>query len=132
MKTKMEYPTDVFFLEVIPVIPPKFRPTNLVGGQKKENGQTMVLRKVVSDTYVVKTALYCYKKGSTEGLPAGSERLLDSLYGKTLLEKLQSAWQELQEDVNLIVDTSESKDSKTLVGFKQVNTINSSHLVSSA
>lgn len=117
----MENPSDVFFLEVIPVIPPKFRPINKVNGQVQENGQTSVLRKIVTDTYIVKAALYAYKKNSIEILPADSKRLLNSLQGATLLDKLQTAWQELQQDVNLIADTtSDSKETNNLVGFRQV------------
>lgn len=119
-KTKLENPSDVFFLEVIPVIPPKFRPINKVNGQVQENGQTSVLRKIVTDTYIVKTALWAYKKNSIEILPPDSQRLLQSLQGTTMLDKLQTAWQELQQDVNMIADTAESKDASNLIGFRQV------------
>lgn len=119
-KTNTEHPTDVFFLEVIPVIPNKFRPVNFSNGQVKENGQTMVLRKIVSDTYVVKTVLYAFQKDSVENLPPDSQRMVKSLNGSNMLEKLKSAWLELQQDIDMIVDTSTSKEASSLVGFKQV------------
>lgn len=37
-----------------------------------------------------------------------------------MLDKLQTAWQELQQDVNLIADTADNKESSNLVGFRQV------------
>nr|CAG4647637.1 EOG090X00BV [Moina brachiata] len=119
-KTNTEHPTDVFFLEVVPVIPNKFRPVNFSNGQVKENGQTMVLRKIVSDTYVVKTVLYAFQKDSVENLPADSQRMVKSLNGSNMLEKLKSAWLELQQDIDMIVDTSTSKEASSLVGFRQI------------
>lgn len=119
-KTTTEHPTDVFFLEIIPVIPNKFRPVNFTNGQIKENGQTMVLRKIVTDTYIVKTALYAYQKDSTECLPLDSQRMIRSLSGSNLLEKLKTAWLQLQQDIDMIVDTSTSKEASSLVGFRQV------------
>lgn len=120
MKTKIEHPTDVFFLQVIPVIPPKFRPANVVNSQVQENGQTSVLRKIVTDNFVVKAALYAQQRNSIDSLPPDSQRLLRSLQGTTLLDKLQTAWQNLQQNVNLIADTAESKEAASLTGFRQV------------
>nr|CAG4636748.1 EOG090X00BV [Ceriodaphnia reticulata] len=119
-KTKIEHPTDVFFLQVIPVIPPKFRPTNVVNSQVQENGQTSVLRKIVTDNFVVKAALYAQQRNSFDSLPPDSQRLLRSLQGTTLLDKLQNAWQNLQQNVNLIADTAESKEAASLTGFRQI------------
>lgn len=123
MSTKIQHPTDVFFLDIIPVIPPRYRPVNVIGGQMNENGQTMVLRKIVTDTYVVKTALHAHKKDSMDGLPVDSQRLLNSMQGITLLDKLQNAWQALQQDINMIVDVGTSKDNQQLSGFRQVQIV---------
>jgi DNA-directed RNA polymerase I subunit RPA1 len=103
-------------------MPPKFRPVNFVGGLMSDNKQTSVLRKIVQDTYIVKTALFCNQKNSMEDIPEESQRMLNILQGKSLSEKLHTAWHELQKNVNMILDTSTIKadQSKNLVGFKQV------------
>jgi len=85
-----------------------------------DNKQTAVLRKIVQDTYVVKTALFCYEQKSMDNVPEVSKRLLNTIQGQTLLEKLQTAWHGLQENVNMILDASTNKDEKNMVGFKQV------------
>ena len=128
LKTNIENPSDVFFLDVISVMPPKFRPVNVVAGLMSDNKQTTVLRKIVNDTYIVKTALFCYEQKSTDNIHEDSQRLLSSLQGQSLLEKLQTAWHGLQENVNMILDTSKNKDAKSLVGFKQVISFNTSLL----
>nr|CAG4649915.1 EOG090X00BV [Sida crystallina] len=102
--TDSKYPTDVFFLDVIPVIPSRFRPINVSNGLLRENGQSLNLKKVIEDTYIVKTALFAYKQNSTDNLPRESERMIKALKGKDFLEKYQSAWLGLQESVNIIVD----------------------------
>lgn len=122
-KTNIDYPTDVFFLEVISVMPSKFRPVNIVGGIMSDNKQTAVLRKIVQDTYVVKTALFCHEQKTMDNVPEDSKRFLKSLQGETLLEKLQTAWHALQENVNMIVDASMNKDDKNMIGFKQVPSV---------
>lgn len=120
MSTNIKHPTDVFFLDIIPVIPPRYRPVNVIGGQMSENGQTTILRKIVTDTYVVKTALHAHKNDSMDHLPVDSQRLLNSIQGTTLLEKLQNAWQVLQQDINMIVDVGTSKDTQQMTGFRQI------------
>ena len=117
--TKNQYPTDIFFLEVIPVTPPRFRPVDFTNGVIKENGRSMVLKKIIQDAEILKTALVAYKLNSADSLPVEAQRLINVLQGSTLLAKLHFAWEELQQSVILIVDTSAQKDSVG-VGFKQV------------
>lgn len=119
-KTKMENPSDVFFLEVIPVIPPKFRPMNFLNGERLEAGLTITLNKVLKATYMMKTVLWAYKNSSEESLPEESRRLIQNVKGETVLDKLQNAWQDLQESVNMIADTSDNKEDKFGSGLRQV------------
>nr|CAG4641431.1 EOG090X00BV [Eurycercus lamellatus] len=118
-KTKSEYPTDVLFLDVIPVIPPKFRPNNFTDGKMKENGQTMILRKIILSTYSLKSALFAHNNPDVP-LPPESERFFRNLTGATAAEKFQNAWLEMQEDVSMIADTSTSKEANNMMGFKQL------------
>lgn len=126
-KTKCRFPTDVFFLDVIPVIPCKFRPVNFTDGQIKENGQSMVLRKIIQDCYILKSAIFAHNKNTIDDLPENIRPMIRSLEGATLLDKLQSAWTTLQESVDMIVDSDAKNDRSNMSGFKQVRTyLNSS------
>ena len=86
----------------------------------QENGQASVLRKILTDNFVVKAALAGFQRNSVDNLPVDSQRLLRTLQGETLLDKLQNAWIALQENVNLIADTTNNKEARTLTGFRQV------------
>ena len=117
--TNCQYPTDIFFLEVIPVTPPKFRPVDFTNGTIKENGRSMVLKDIIKNAEILKTTVVAFKQNSVDNLPEQAQRLIAILSGSTLLAKLHFAWEELQQSVNLIVDTSSQKDAVG-IGFKQV------------
>lgn len=104
---------------MIPVTPPRFRPVDFTNGVIKENGRSMVLKKIIQDAEILKATVVAYNRNSTDGLPVDVQRMVNVLQGSTLLAKLHFAWEELQQSVNLIVDTSTQKDAVG-VGFKQV------------
>lgn len=120
MKTKGEYPTDVFFLDTIPVIPPKFRPVNFVDGVMSENGHSKILSNIIKNVKVLRIALCAHKGGDPEVLTVEAKKYLDAIQGKSLLAKLQSAWLTLQQTVDMITDTSANKDDISMKGFRQV------------
>lgn len=72
---------------------------------------------------MIKTTLWAYQKGTTDGLPPDSIRLIKTLRGDTFLDKLQNAWQELQEGVNMVADSTDkdSKETANIAGLRQVN-----------
>ena len=125
LKTKGENPTDVFFLDVIPVIPPKFRPCNFVDGTMSENGQSKILRGVIVNAKSVRAALTVHKAGGNiELLNEESKRQYKNLIGNSSLAKLQSSLLDLQQHVDMISDSASNKDSKkddiSMKGFRQV------------
>jgi DNA-directed RNA polymerase I subunit RPA1 len=117
--TNCENPTDVFFLDVVPVMPPKFRPMNFSNGILKENGQSLLLKKIIEETYIVRAAVAAFKQDSTDQLPKAAQDMVKSLSGESLLDKMQTAWLALQESVNMIADTSNNREYQG-VGFRQV------------
>ena len=117
--TNCENPTDVFFLDVVPVIPPKFRPMNFSNGALNENGQSLLLKKIIEETYVVRAAVQAFKEDTTDQLPKEAQDVVKSLTGESLLDKMQTAWLGLQESVNMIADTSNHREFPG-AGFKQV------------
>nr|CAG4642277.1 EOG090X00BV [Evadne anonyx] len=117
--TKSEHPTDIFFLEAIPVTPPRYRPVDFTNGTIKENGRSMVLKKIIQDAEILKAMVVAYNQSSVETLSAEVQKMVNMLQGSTILAKLHFAWEELQQSVNQIVDTNAQKDAVG-VGFKQV------------
>jgi len=117
--TKCQYPTDIFFLEVIPVAPPRYRPVDFTNGMIKENGRSMVLKKIIQDAEILKIAVVAHKDNSADHLSVEAQRMINVLQGSTLLAKLHFSWEDLQQSVNMIIDTSTQKDALG-VGFKQV------------
>jgi hypothetical protein len=106
-------------LDVVPVMPPKFRPMNFSNGILKENGQSLILKKIIEETYIVRAAVAAFKQDSTDQLPKAAQDMVKSLSGESLLDKMQTAWLALQESVNMIADTSNSREFQG-VGFRQV------------
>ena len=122
LKTKGENPTDVFFLDVIPVIPPKFRPVNFVDGVMSENGQSKLLGAIIKDVKVVRMALNVHREGKTDVLTVEGQRAYAMLQGQSSLAKLQSSLLSLQQNVDMISDSSAkmNKDDVSMKGFRQV------------
>jgi DNA-directed RNA polymerase I subunit RPA1 len=121
-----ENPTDIFFLEVIPVIPPKFRPMNAVNGTAVENGHTGMLKKIFEDAYMIRPILDRVNKDK-EGKEQ-DDKIKDQYEkaasfferAETPIDKMLSAWQALQKSVTTIVDSSKSREFNG-VGFRQVS-----------
>ena len=120
--TKCEYPTDIFFLEIIPVIPCKFRPVNFLEGRITENGQSMILREVVLNSFILKLAREAYVNGIDSLQSDTYKRMVGNLArtDSSYLEKFQFAWQQLQNSVDMIADASKDTSNRNLTGFKQV------------
>lgn len=116
--------TDMFFLDVIPVIPSKFRSVNFLPGRITENGLSTILSDVILEAKVLEWAAIAHKEG-TGKFTKDALKVIDGLVQSTAknpkpsyLEKYQAAYSNLQRKVDLIVDAS--KDKRNLTGFKQV------------
>ncbi|XP_022089266.1 DNA-directed RNA polymerase I subunit RPA1-like [Acanthaster planci] len=129
---------DLFFLDVIPVIPSKFRPITGVMEKKFDNPQTANLAKVLKDCQTLRVLLRIMgrqgeerqqgeeqqqgEEGSkTKEQEENDKSILASIPGKTNAEKLQNAWVTLQTHVNTVVDSNLDKLSRDKQpGIKQL------------
>ncbi|XP_072173334.1 DNA-directed RNA polymerase I subunit RPA1-like [Diadema setosum] len=138
---------DQFFLEALPVIPSKFRPISRMGDKTFENPQTANLSKVLSDCHTVQHLLKVIGHATSQGEASAGEQLvklediprtrdnkkqsenkenidqsvLSSIPGKTLPEKLQNAWTNLQTHVNCVVDSDLDRlSTEKFPGIKQL------------
>ncbi|WAR08028.1 RPA1-like protein, partial [Mya arenaria] len=121
----LEFPTDIFFLEAIPVPPTKFRPISEMHDQKYEHSQTSNLLAILKDNSLVRDILWEMEKSSadTQVGPGSFSRELNIIPGKTLYEKLSAALARLQMMINRFHDSEADKsltqDSKKNIGIKQ-------------
>lgn len=120
--TDIEYPTDVFFLEVIPVLPPIVRPVNMLHGQMIEHPQTQVYKNIMQDCLILRNIIQTIQDGGTDQLPQEGRLVFEQIRGLTAVEKLHNAWQGLQVNVDHLMDREMSKTSESAhcQGLKQV------------
>lgn len=101
-----DQPTDIFFLDAIPVPPSRFRPVSRLGDSKQfENMQTANLSKLILDSVIIRQIIELKHKESkdksgTIEIPAN----LSQVQGKTLTDKLQNSCVLLQTHVNCCYD----------------------------
>ncbi|KAF4522079.1 hypothetical protein B566_EDAN004063 [Ephemera danica] len=96
--TNIEYPTDLFFIDTLPVIPPNMRPVNIIQDRVAEHPHSFTLRIILQGVVVIQNILKAMKDGA-ESLSTEGQNLLKQMRGKKLTEKLSSCWEELQADV---------------------------------
>ncbi|XP_022315529.2 DNA-directed RNA polymerase I subunit RPA1-like [Crassostrea virginica] len=117
-----DYPTDAFFIEVVPVPPSKFRPISSLRDKKFENPQTMNLCNVLKGSALVRKILSM--KAAEEDGKTQTEiepTTITEVPGKTLNEKLQNALVKLQVMINCIVDGDSDKlAADKITGVKQI------------
>lgn len=118
----IEYPTDVFFFEVIPVLPPTVRPVNFLNGQMVEHPQTHIYKGIIQDCLVLRNIIQTIQDGGTDHLPQEGRLVFDQIKGVTAVEKLHNAWQALQSNVNHLMDRDMDKTSESIngQGLKQI------------
>lgn len=66
--TDLEYPTDIFFLEVVPVLPPIVRPVNYLDGQMIEHPQSQAYKSIIQDCLVLRNIIQTIQDGDTKKL----------------------------------------------------------------
>ena len=54
---KCEHPTDVFFINVVPVVPPKFRPISRDGGGIRENARSVGLNNILKQVDFIEDSI---------------------------------------------------------------------------
>ncbi|XP_067615853.1 DNA-directed RNA polymerase I subunit RPA1 isoform X2 [Eurosta solidaginis] len=112
-------PIDIFFLDTIPVIPPKARPPNVLHDQIVEHPQTGIYRAIIENNAVLRVVMK-HLKGLQEELSEEAQRVYENTKGNTSYEKLYNSWQTLQTSVDLLLDITASRDSPSSQGLKQI------------
>ncbi|ESP05212.1 hypothetical protein LOTGIDRAFT_152026 [Lottia gigantea] len=122
------YPTDVFFLDVVPVPPCRFRPLAFRAGGFSEHHQSVSLNRIIMDNVILKYILQSNDKtqkidNATVDIEEFAQKALNGIKGNTISEKLHFCWQTLQMHVNSMIDSDTDKytrsDSK-MPGIKQL------------
>ncbi|XP_019629041.1 PREDICTED: DNA-directed RNA polymerase I subunit RPA1-like isoform X3 [Branchiostoma belcheri] len=102
-------PIDIFFLEVLPVPPSRFRPVSVLGDKRFENAQTSNLAKVLAECVVARKLLQEMGKEEGEDTKTGGKTILNEISGTTVTEKVNNVWLRLQTSVNRVMDSDLDK-----------------------
>lgn len=108
--TTAEFPTDLFFLTVIPVTPTNTRPINIVNNSVHEHPQNITYKSILQDCLVLRTLITMMNAPDAEGdLTEDRFEIIKSLKGTTNAEKLQNAWQEMQTHCDMLLDSASTQ-----------------------
>ncbi|KAL3868878.1 hypothetical protein ACJMK2_041634 [Sinanodonta woodiana] len=117
-------PMDIFFLDIIPVPPSRFRPLSVMKDKKFENSQTSNLCQVIGHCHLIRQLLWEIEKINAQTDVKENDlksSVLDQVPGKTLTEKMDNAWIRLQILTNCIVDgTLDKLATNKSTGIKQI------------
>uniref|UniRef100_A0A182JXK7 DNA-directed RNA polymerase subunit n=1 Tax=Anopheles christyi TaxID=43041 RepID=A0A182JXK7_9DIPT len=126
------YPTDIFFMEVVPVPPCKIRPvrrSNRVAGRSTlmEHAQSVLLRNILIANATVRAILTGSEGkekplGMSDAAFSQSKSIYQYAKGETETEKLFHAWCQLQTNVDQLLDVEKMSSGKQVVtsGLKQL------------
>ncbi|KAH8348172.1 hypothetical protein KR084_004956 [Drosophila pseudotakahashii] len=112
-------PVDLFFMDNIPVTPPRARPMNMLGDMLKGNPQTDIYIHIIENNHVLNVVLK-YMSGSKDKLTEEAKAAYQTLKGDTSHEKLYNAWLALQTSVDVLLDVNMSREMKSAEGLKQI------------
>ncbi|XP_011494628.1 PREDICTED: DNA-directed RNA polymerase I subunit RPA1 [Ceratosolen solmsi marchali] len=118
----IENPTDIFFFEVIPVVPPIVRPVNMLNEQIVEHPQSQVYKSIIINCLTLRNVIQAIQDGDTNQLPDAGKLVFNSIRGNSAVEKLHNAWQDLQGNVDHLIDRDMNKttDSTICQGLRQI------------
>ncbi|KAF7998354.1 hypothetical protein HCN44_009752 [Aphidius gifuensis] len=119
---ELDNPTDIFFNDVVAVLPPTVRPTNYVDGQMIEHPQTLIYKSIMEDCLILRNIIKVIQDKDTSKLSDENITLFDKLVGNTSTEKLNIAWESLQSNVDHLMDRNinTTHDSANVQGVKQI------------
>lgn len=112
-------PVDIFFMDAIPVTPPKSRPMNIINDMMKGNPQTDIYINIIENNNVLNVILKCMK-GHEEKLSEEAKVVYKNMRGANNHEKLYNAWLHLQSSVDILLDVNMSREMQSAEGLKQV------------
>ncbi|RZB40094.1 DNA-directed RNA polymerase I subunit RPA1 [Asbolus verrucosus] len=114
-------PTDVFYWDIIPVIPPSMRPVNIVNNRITEHPQSQIYKSIIHDTILLKLIIQVARnKGDLSNLPTEAKGAYNVAQGDSPIEKLNIAWEGLQYNVDALVDSARAKQASGASGLKQI------------
>lgn len=100
--------TNIFFMEVIPVLPPCVRPCNVLHGELVEHPQTNVYKSILQNAFAARVVLHVLSSSeqqkAVDCLDQLPRQAYEGVQGKTPPEKLHACWQELQKSVNNLLN----------------------------
>lgn len=112
--------TDLFFMQLVPVLPPCVRPCNVLQGELVEHPQTHVYKGIMNAAYAARAVLQVLKapdlQKAIDGLEQRPRQAYESIQGKSPAEKLHVVWQDLQKQIHQVL-SSDGQDSQ---GLKQI------------
>lgn len=96
--------TNLFFMELVPVLPPVVRPCNYLQGELMEHPQTNGYKGILQDAYSARAILQVVsatdQQKAIDTLEQQPRQAYESVQGQTPPEKLHTVWQELQKHIN--------------------------------
>lgn len=100
--------TNIFFMEVVPVLPPCVRPCNILRGELMEHPQTNVYKSILQNAFAARAILHVLtssdQQKSIDSLDQLPRQAYESVQGKSPPEKLHVCWQELQKSINNLLN----------------------------
>ncbi|XP_047991177.1 DNA-directed RNA polymerase I subunit RPA1 [Leguminivora glycinivorella] len=119
--SKTDPATNIFFMEIIPVIPPSLRPCNVLRGEVVEHPQNNIYKAIMTMSYNARAVLQVLAsptQKTVDNLDQEPRQAYESVHGASAAEKLHTVWQDLQKYVNFILNCE--GQSLTSLGLKQV------------
>ncbi|CAG9786553.1 unnamed protein product [Diatraea saccharalis] len=114
--------TDIFFMKVVPVLPPCVRPCNVLRGELLEHPQTNVYKNILNTAFSARVILQVLSSPDEDqavsNLDNKPRRSYETVNGKSASEKLHIVWQELQKDINCLLSCE--GQGATSLGIKQI------------
>ena len=90
------YPTDLFFIEVLAVPPPKTRPCQYMAGSMTIHPQSSGLQNVIETVTILKQVLQVTTGSELKKLPPESQEMIKAIRGDSIYMKMDTVWKELQ------------------------------------
>jgi len=121
-RTAAGHPTDLLFLDVLPVPPPRARPVQFTGGLLTLHPQSQALGKVLEAVATMRPLVEVLQGRDLATMSKETQEMLKVLRGENTAEQLDLVWKELQMHVDHVIDRdlNASRDQKTGWGFKQL------------
>ncbi|XP_059057575.1 DNA-directed RNA polymerase I subunit RPA1 [Achroia grisella] len=105
--TKVKPVTDIFFMEVVPVVPNNIRPCNVLQGELVEHAQSNIYKSILQISFTIRVILQVLSASDHQktinNLDKRPRNVYEHAYGGTPAEKLHNSWQELQKTVNMLL-----------------------------